>query len=62
MTQAIWLMNFIYGLKVFDFISRSINIYYDNSAIVFFFKNNKSGSQNKNIDRLFYYEKEDKGI
>jgi len=54
-------MNFIYGLKVIDFISRLIKIYYDNLATVFFFtvfffKNNKSD------DTLFHYEKEDKGI
>jgi hypothetical protein len=56
MIQANWLMNFIYGLKVIDFISRLIKIYYDNLAKVFFFKNNKSD------DTLFHYEKEDKGI
>ncbi|XP_026657005.2 myricetin 3-O-glucosyl 1,2-rhamnoside 6'-O-caffeoyltransferase AT2-like [Phoenix dactylifera] len=48
--QAIWLRNFISELKVVDSISRPITIYYDNSAAVFFSKNNKSSGGSKHID------------
>jgi hypothetical protein len=49
-TQALWLRNFIGGLKIVDSIARPIKIFCDNSAAVFFFKNNKSGSRSKHID------------
>lgn len=48
--QAIWLMNFISRLKVVDFISRPISIYFDNSTTMFFSKNHKSSSGSKYID------------
>ena len=48
--QAVWLRNFISGLKVVDSISRPITIYCDNSAAVFFSKNNKSSGGSKHID------------
>ena len=48
-TQALWLRNFIIGLKIVDSISRPLKIFCDNSTAVFFFKNNKSGSQSKHI-------------
>jgi hypothetical protein len=35
-TQALWLRNFIGGLKVVDSIARSIKIFCNNSAAVFF--------------------------
>lgn len=35
---AIWIKNFIYGLKVVDFIQRPIKILYDNSTVMFFLK------------------------
>jgi len=49
-TQALWLRNFIGGLKIVDSIARPIKIFCDNSAAFFFFKNNKSGSRSKHID------------
>ena len=49
-TQALWLRNFIIGLKIVDSISRPLKIFCDNSAAVFFSKNNKSGSQSKHIE------------
>uniref|UniRef100_A0A2N9I4J9 Integrase catalytic domain-containing protein n=1 Tax=Fagus sylvatica TaxID=28930 RepID=A0A2N9I4J9_FAGSY len=49
-TQAIWLRNFISGLKVIDSISRPIKIFCDNRAAVFFSKNNKTSSGSKHID------------
>jgi len=49
-TQALWLRNFVGGLKIADSIARSIKIFYDNRAAIFFSKNNKSGSRSKHID------------
>jgi hypothetical protein len=49
-TQALWLRNFVHGLKIVDSIARLIKIFYDNCAAIFFSKNNKSGSRNKHID------------
>ena len=52
-SQGLWLKNFISGLKVVDSISRPLKIFCDNSAAVFFAKNNKSGSRSKHIDIKF---------
>ncbi|KAK4400630.1 hypothetical protein Sango_1169100 [Sesamum angolense] len=49
-SQALWLRHFITGLKIVDSSFRPIQIFCDNSAVVFFSKNNKSGSRNKHID------------
>ena len=49
-TQELWLRNFIIGLKIVDSILRPLKIFCDNSAVVFFSKNNKSGSRSKHID------------
>lgn len=57
--QAVWLKNFISGLKVVDSISRPITFYYDNSAAVFFSKNNKSSGGSKHID-IKYLEVRDR--
>ncbi|XP_071905715.1 secreted RxLR effector protein 161-like [Coffea arabica] len=43
-SQALWLKNFIFGLKMVDSISRPLKIFCDNSTAVLFAKNNKSGS------------------
>ena len=44
-SQALWLRNFITGLKIVDSIARPLRFYCDNLAAVFFSKNNKSESQ-----------------
>ncbi|XP_052189851.1 secreted RxLR effector protein 161-like [Diospyros lotus] len=49
-TQALWLRNFVKGLKVVDSKERPLNIYYDNSVAIFFSRNNKSGSRSKHIN------------
>ncbi|XP_042974572.1 secreted RxLR effector protein 161-like [Carya illinoinensis] len=49
-TQAIWLKNFISGLKIVDSIQRPIKILCDNTPAVFFSKNNKSRSRSRHID------------
>lgn len=36
--------------EIIDSIARPLRIYYDNSNIIFFFKNNESGSCSKPID------------
>jgi len=43
-SHDVWLKSFIFGLKIFDTISRPLRIFYDNSTTVFMAKNNKSGS------------------
>ena len=48
--QAIWLKNFIPGLKVLDNITKPLILYYDNKATVFFSHNNKSSGAAKHID------------
>ena len=49
-SQGVWLKSFIHGLRVMDSISKPLRILCDNSVIVFFAKNNKSGSQSKHND------------
>ena len=49
-SHGVWLKSFIFRLRVVDSISRPLNIYCDNSTVVFMAKNNKSSSQNKHID------------
>jgi len=39
--QANWLRNFVSGLGIVDSIAKPLRIYCDNSATVFFSKNNK---------------------
>jgi len=43
-THALWLRNFVNGLKIVYSIARPTKIFCDNSIAVFFFKNNKSKS------------------
>ena len=57
-SQAIWLRGFITGLRVIDSISRPLRIYCDNSAAVFFSKNNKSGSRSKHINIKYFAVRE----
>lgn len=41
----VWLKSFISRLKIMNFISKSLKIYYDNSVIVLIAKNNKNDSR-----------------
>ena len=52
-SQAKWLKNFVFGLKVVNFVERRLKIFCDNSAAIFFLKNNKSESQSRHIDIKF---------
>ncbi|GJY71387.1 retrovirus-related pol polyprotein from transposon TNT 1-94 [Tanacetum coccineum] len=49
-SQALWLRNFILGLRTVDTICRPLKVFCDNSATVFFSKNNKSGSGSNHIN------------
>ena len=48
--QAIWLKNFIPGLKVVDSILKPLLLYCDNEPAVFYTSNNKSSAAAKHID------------
>ncbi|KAG9449432.1 hypothetical protein H6P81_009397 [Aristolochia fimbriata] len=49
-SQPVWLKSFIAGLRLVDSISRPLQVYCDNLAVVFMAKNNKSGSRSKHIN------------
>ena len=48
--QAVWLKNFIPGLRVVDNISKPLTLYCDNQPAVIYSSNNKSMSGAKHID------------
>jgi len=56
--QAVWLKNFIPGLRVIDSISRPITLYCDNQPAVIFSSNNKSSDAAKHIDIKFLVVKD----
>jgi hypothetical protein len=58
MGHALWLKNFIPGLRVVDNISRPLTLYYDNKAIIFFSHNNKSSGAVKHIDLKYLVVRE----
>ena len=49
-SHGVWLKSFISGLRIVDFISSPLKLYYDNSVAVFMAKNNKTESRSKHID------------
>jgi hypothetical protein len=53
MGLAMWLKNFIPGLRVVDSISKSLTLYCDNKAAIFFSHNNKSSGAAKHIDLMY---------
>ena len=56
--HALWLRNFISGLGVVDTITKPLKIYCDNSAAVFFSKNDKYSRGAKHM-QLKYFVKEE---
>jgi hypothetical protein len=56
--QAVWLKNFVPGMKVIDSISRPIMMYCDNEAAVLFASNNTSIGGTKHIDIKYRVVKE----
>jgi len=56
--QAVWLKNFIPGLRVVDSITKPLTLYSDNQPAVIYSSNNKSMSGAKNIDIKYHVVKE----
>lgn len=52
-THCVWLMIFIYGLRVANSIYRPLKLYCDNSATIFMTKNNKSGIRSIHIHNKY---------
>ncbi|XP_037495379.1 secreted RxLR effector protein 161-like [Jatropha curcas] len=48
--HALWLRNFVSSLGIVDSITRPLRIYYDNSAAVFFSKNDRYSKGTKHMD------------
>ncbi|XP_074559190.1 secreted RxLR effector protein 161-like [Curcuma longa] len=57
--QANWLRNFISGLGIVDSIARPLKIYCDNSAAVFFSKNDKYSKGAKHMELKYFAVKEE---
>ncbi|XP_059654473.1 secreted RxLR effector protein 161-like [Cornus florida] len=56
--HALWLRNFISRLMVVDSISKPLMIFYDNSAVVMYSRNNKSSGKSRYIDIKYFVVKE----
>ncbi|XP_065625255.1 secreted RxLR effector protein 161-like [Quercus suber] len=57
--HGLWLWNFILGLGIVNFISKILRIYCDNSATVFFSKNNKYSNGAKYMELKYLIVKEE---
>ena len=57
--HALWMRNFISGLGVVDTITKPLKIYCDNSAAVFFSKNDKYSKGAKHIELKYFVVKEE---
>ena len=57
--HGLWLRNFISGLRIVDFVSKPLRIYCDNSAAVFFSKNDKYSKGVKDMELKYLTVKED---
>ena len=57
--QANWLQNFISGLGLVDNIARPLKIYCDNTAVVFFSKNDKYSKGAKHMELKYFSVKEE---
>ena len=57
--HALWLRNFISGLGVVDTITKPLKIYCDNSAAVFFSKNDKYSKGAKHMELKYFTVKEE---
>lgn len=57
--HALWLRNFISGLGVVDTITKPLKIYCDNSAAVFFSKNDKYSKGAKHMEVKYFAVKEE---
>ena len=57
--HGLWLRNFISGLRIVDSIARPLKIYCDNSAAVFFSKNDKYSKGAKHMEIKYFAVKEE---
>ena len=57
--HGLWLQNFISGLRIVYSISKPLRIYYDNSATVFFSKNDKYSNGVKHMEIKYLMVKEE---
>jgi len=57
--NGLWLQNFILGLGIVNSISKLLRIYCDNSAIVFFSKNDKYSNGAKHMELKYLTVKEE---
>ena len=57
--QSLWLRNFTLGLGIVDSIARPLRIYCDNSAAVFFSKNDKYSKGAKHMELKYLSVKEE---
>ena len=57
--QALWLRNFISGLGVVDTITKPLKMYCDNSAAVFFSKNDRYSKGAKHMELKYFVVKEE---
>ena len=55
MIHTLWLRNFISGLGVVDTITKPLKIYFDNSAAVFFSKNDKYSRGAKHMELKYFF-------
>ena len=53
--HGLWLRNFSSGLGIVDFVSKPLRIYCDNSASMFFSKNNKYSKGEKHMELKIPY-------
>jgi hypothetical protein len=56
--QAMWLKNFVPGLRVVDNIERTLKLYCNNERAVFYAHNNKKTKTVNHINIRFYVVKE----
>ena len=57
--HGLWLRNFISGLAIVDTIEKPLKIYCDNSAAVFFSKNDKYSNGAKHMELKYFAVKEE---
>jgi len=57
--KANWLRNFVSGLGIVDNIAKPLRIYCDNSATVFFSKNDKYSKGSKHMELKYFVVKEE---
>lgn len=57
-SHTLWLRNFISGLGVVDSIAKPMTIYCDNSATVFFSKNDKYSNSSKHMEVKYLVDRE----